>query len=72
MWVKQASCSGAVELSIWGYFKQATVLACSPSSLSAAVGTMGGSVHFLDVRDAEAPQAIHRAFPSEWSVQHLL
>ncbi|XP_044096388.1 cilia- and flagella-associated protein 43 [Neovison vison] len=50
----------------------ATVLACSPSSLSAAVGTTGGSIHFLDVRDAEAPQAIHKAFPSEWSVQHLL
>ncbi|XP_044924464.1 cilia- and flagella-associated protein 43 isoform X7 [Mustela putorius furo] len=50
----------------------ATVLACSPSSLSAAVGTTGGSIHFLDVRDAEAPKAVHKAFPSEWSVQHLL
>ncbi|KAI5932524.1 Cilia- and flagella-associated protein 43 [Manis javanica] len=50
----------------------ATVLACSPSSLSAAVGTVDGSVHFLDVRDAESPQAVHKAFLSEMSVQHLL
>ncbi|XP_019580633.2 cilia- and flagella-associated protein 43 [Rhinolophus sinicus] len=50
----------------------ATVLACSPSSLSAAVGTVGGSVHFLDLRDAKAPQAVHKAFLSESSVQHLL
>ncbi|XP_057362273.1 cilia- and flagella-associated protein 43-like isoform X1 [Manis pentadactyla] len=50
----------------------ATALACSPSSLSAAVGTVDGSVHFLDVRDAESPQAVHKAFLSEMSVQHLL
>ncbi|XP_070339833.1 cilia- and flagella-associated protein 43 isoform X4 [Equus asinus] len=50
----------------------ATVLACSPSSLSAVVGTEGGSVHFLDIRDANSPQAIHKAFLSESSVQHLL
>ncbi|XP_016067689.1 PREDICTED: cilia- and flagella-associated protein 43 isoform X2 [Miniopterus natalensis] len=50
----------------------ATVLACSPSSLSAAVGTVGGSVHFIDVLDAESPQAVHKAFLSEYPVQHLL
>ncbi|XP_032346883.1 cilia- and flagella-associated protein 43 isoform X2 [Camelus ferus] len=49
-----------------------TVLACSPSSLSAAVGTQGGFVHFLDVRDVESPQAIHKAFLSKSPVQHLL
>ncbi|ELK04977.1 hypothetical protein PAL_GLEAN10014217 [Pteropus alecto] len=50
----------------------ATVMACSPSSLSAAVGTVGGSVHFIDIRDATSPQAVHKAFLSESSVQHLL
>lgn len=49
-----------------------TVLACSPSSLSAAVGTVSGYVHFVDVQDAESPQAIHKTFLSEYSVQHLL
>ncbi|XP_066211577.1 cilia- and flagella-associated protein 43 isoform X2 [Saccopteryx leptura] len=49
-----------------------TVLACSPSSLSAAVGTVGGSVHFLDILNVESPEAIHEAFLSEYSVQHLL
>ncbi|XP_016009940.2 cilia- and flagella-associated protein 43 isoform X2 [Rousettus aegyptiacus] len=50
----------------------ATVMACSPSSLSAAVGTEDGSVHFIDIRDAKSPQAVHKAFLSESSVQHLL
>ncbi|XP_060027355.1 cilia- and flagella-associated protein 43 [Erinaceus europaeus] len=50
----------------------ATVLACSPSSLSAAVGTEEGSVYFLDVRDAEAPEVVHKAFLSTWSVQQIL
>uniref|UniRef100_A0A673SW44 Cilia- and flagella-associated protein 43 n=1 Tax=Suricata suricatta TaxID=37032 RepID=A0A673SW44_SURSU len=49
-----------------------TVLACSPSSLSVAVGTQEGFVHFLDVRDPEAPLLIRKVFPSKWSVQHLL
>ncbi|XP_077604592.1 cilia- and flagella-associated protein 43 [Crocuta crocuta] len=49
-----------------------TVLACSPSSLSVAVGTQGGFVHFLDVRNPEAPRPIFKAFPSKWSVQHLI
>ena len=52
--------------------KQATVLACSPSSLSAAVGTEDGRVHFLDVRDVESPHEVHKAFLSESPVQHLL
>ncbi|KAF4019231.1 hypothetical protein G4228_010542 [Cervus hanglu yarkandensis] len=51
---------------------QATVLACSPSSLSAAVGTEDGLVHFLDVRDVESPHEVHKAFLSESPVQHLL
>ncbi|KAM5244540.1 cilia- and flagella-associated protein 43 isoform 2-T2 [Hipposideros larvatus] len=50
----------------------ATVLACSPSSLSAAVGTVGGSVHFIDLRDARSLQEVHRVFLSESSVQHLI
>ncbi|KAM8781135.1 cilia- and flagella-associated protein 43 isoform 2-T2 [Rhynchonycteris naso] len=49
-----------------------TVLACSPSSLSAAVGTVGGSVHFVDILDVESPETIHEAFLSEYSIQHLL
>ncbi|KAM7072607.1 cilia- and flagella-associated protein 43 isoform 1-T1 [Molossus nigricans] len=49
-----------------------TVLACSPASLSAAVGAVDGSVHFIDILDAESPQAVHRAFPSQYAVQHLL
>ncbi|XP_045294768.1 cilia- and flagella-associated protein 43 isoform X1 [Leopardus geoffroyi] len=50
----------------------ATVLASSPSSFSAAVGTQEGSIHFLDVRDPETPRAVYKVFPSKWSVQHLL
>ncbi|XP_025322904.3 cilia- and flagella-associated protein 43 isoform X1 [Canis lupus dingo] len=65
--IEDGTCAGKIYLNT-----PATVLACSPSSLSAAVGTMGGSIHFLDVRDAEAPKAIYKALPSEWSVQHLL
>ncbi|XP_045734731.1 cilia- and flagella-associated protein 43 [Mirounga angustirostris] len=66
-YIEDGTCASRIHLNT-----PATVLACSPSSLSVAVGTMGGFIHFLDVRDAEAPQAIHKAFPSEWSVQHLL
>ncbi|XP_059955887.1 cilia- and flagella-associated protein 43 isoform X1 [Mesoplodon densirostris] len=50
----------------------ATVLACSPSSLSAAVGTEGGFVHFLDIQDVESPRSVHKAYLSELPVQHLL
>ncbi|XP_006831543.1 PREDICTED: WD repeat-containing protein 96 [Chrysochloris asiatica] len=49
-----------------------TVLACSPSSLSAAVGTVGGAVCFLDVSNAKSPQEVHRAFLSEASVQDVV
>ncbi|XP_054437726.1 cilia- and flagella-associated protein 43 [Pteronotus mesoamericanus] len=49
-----------------------TVLACSPSSLSAAVGTMGGSVHYFDIRDAKSAQHVQKAFLSGSSIQHLL
>ncbi|XP_004402070.1 PREDICTED: WD repeat-containing protein 96-like, partial [Odobenus rosmarus divergens] len=66
-YIEDGTCASRIYLNT-----PATVLACSPSSLSVAVGTMGGFIHFLDVRDAEAPQAIHKAFPSKWSVQHLL
>nr|XP_035966953.1 cilia- and flagella-associated protein 43 [Halichoerus grypus] len=66
-YIEDGTCASRIYLNT-----PATVLACSPSSLSVAVGTMGGFIHFLDVRDAEAPQAIHKAFPSERSVQHLL
>ncbi|ELV11667.1 WD repeat-containing protein 96 [Tupaia chinensis] len=51
---------------------RATVLACCPSSLSAAVGTMDGSIHFLSLHNAESPQVIHKAFLSESPVQHLI
>ncbi|XP_012578915.1 PREDICTED: cilia- and flagella-associated protein 43 [Condylura cristata] len=50
----------------------ANVLACSPSSLSAAVGTEGGSVFFLDLRAAASLKVIHQAFLSKSPVQHLL
>ncbi|KAF6107961.1 cilia and flagella associated protein 43 [Phyllostomus discolor] len=49
-----------------------TVLACSPSSLSVAVGTVAGSVHFFDIQDAKSPQEVHKAFLSESSIQLLV
>ncbi|XP_037015418.2 cilia- and flagella-associated protein 43 [Artibeus jamaicensis] len=49
-----------------------TVLACSPSSLSVAVGTVAGSVHFFDIQDAKSPREVHKAFLSESSVQLLV
>ncbi|KAJ8789491.1 hypothetical protein J1605_022018 [Eschrichtius robustus] len=51
---------------------KATVLACSPSSLSAAVGTEDGFVYFLDIQDVESPHSVHTAYLSESPVQHLL
>uniref|UniRef100_A0A2K5R3H6 Cilia- and flagella-associated protein 43 n=1 Tax=Cebus imitator TaxID=2715852 RepID=A0A2K5R3H6_CEBIM len=54
------------------YFKQATVLACCPSSFSAAVGTESGSVYFISVYNEETPQVMHKAFLSESSVQHVV
>ncbi|XP_054546099.1 cilia- and flagella-associated protein 43 isoform X3 [Talpa occidentalis] len=50
----------------------ANVLACSPSSLSAAVGTEEGCVFFLDLRDTTSLTVVHQAFLSESAVQHLL
>ncbi|XP_023571341.1 cilia- and flagella-associated protein 43 isoform X2 [Octodon degus] len=49
----------------------ATTLACSPSSLSAAMGTVDGYVYFLDVRSVESPRVVHKAFLSQAPVQHL-
>ncbi|KAM9618738.1 cilia- and flagella-associated protein 43 [Trichechus inunguis] len=49
-----------------------TVLACSPSSHSAAVGTVGGSVHFLNVADVNSPREVHKAFLSKASVQDVI
>uniref|UniRef100_G3TZZ3 Cilia- and flagella-associated protein 43 n=1 Tax=Loxodonta africana TaxID=9785 RepID=G3TZZ3_LOXAF len=49
-----------------------TVLACCPSSPSAAVGTVGGSVHFLDVADVNSPREVHKAFLSKASVQDVI
>ncbi|XP_045438024.1 cilia- and flagella-associated protein 43 isoform X2 [Pipistrellus kuhlii] len=49
-----------------------TVLACSPSSFSAAVGTANGSVHFLDVVDAETPEEIIMVHVCDTEIQHLL
>ncbi|XP_025129571.2 cilia- and flagella-associated protein 43 isoform X2 [Bubalus bubalis] len=65
--IEDGACVSRIYLNI-----QATVLACSPSSLSAAVGTEDGRVHFLDVRDVESPHEVHKAFLSESPVQHLL
>ncbi|XP_040110310.1 cilia- and flagella-associated protein 43 isoform X4 [Oryx dammah] len=65
--IEDGACVSRIYLNI-----QATVLACSPSSLSAAVGTETGHVYFLDVRDVESPQEVHKSFLSESPVQHLL
>ncbi|XP_008059280.1 cilia- and flagella-associated protein 43 [Carlito syrichta] len=66
-WLEDCACVSKIHLNT-----PATVLACSPSSLSAAVGTMDGSVHFISVYDVESPQIVHKAFLSESSVQHLV
>uniref|UniRef100_A0A8C5UTN9 Cilia- and flagella-associated protein 43 n=1 Tax=Microcebus murinus TaxID=30608 RepID=A0A8C5UTN9_MICMU len=50
----------------------ATVLACCPSSLCAAVGTVGGSVQYINVQDPESLHVLHKAFLSESPVQHLV
>lgn len=55
---------------LWGFFlKQATALACSPSSPTAAVGTVDGYVYFLNILDVESPQMIHQAFLSQSPVK---
>uniref|UniRef100_H0UV81 Cilia- and flagella-associated protein 43 n=1 Tax=Cavia porcellus TaxID=10141 RepID=H0UV81_CAVPO len=51
---------------------QATTLACSPSSLSAVVGTLDGRVYFLDVCEPDSPRVAHKAFLSQAPVQHLI
>ncbi|XP_054975154.1 cilia- and flagella-associated protein 43 [Sorex araneus] len=48
------------------------VLACSPSSLSAAVGTANGFVQFLDLRNTRSLNIIHKIFLSREPVDHLL
>ncbi|XP_030721405.2 cilia- and flagella-associated protein 43 [Globicephala melas] len=65
--IEDGACVSRIYLNI-----PATVLACSPSSLSAAVGTKGGFVHFLDIQDVESPHSVHKAYLSESPVQHLL
>ncbi|XP_006166470.1 cilia- and flagella-associated protein 43 [Tupaia chinensis] len=66
-WIEDCACVSKISLNT-----PATVLACCPSSLSAAVGTMDGSIHFLSLHNAESPQVIHKAFLSESPVQHLI
>ncbi|KAL4668370.1 hypothetical protein H8957_011220 [Semnopithecus entellus] len=65
-WLEDCSCVSKIYLNT-----PATVLACCPSSLSAAVGTEGGSVYFISVYNKESPQVVHKAFLSESSVQHV-
>ncbi|XP_021007063.1 cilia- and flagella-associated protein 43 [Mus caroli] len=50
---------------------QATALASSPSSPTAAVGTLDGYVYFLNILDVESPQMIHQAFLSQSPVKIL-
>nr|XP_020017388.1 cilia- and flagella-associated protein 43 [Castor canadensis] len=66
-WIEDCTCASKIYLKT-----PATALACSPSSLSAAVGTLDGCVYFLDVHEAESPQVIHKAFLCESPVQHLI
>lgn len=65
LYVGQASFSGV-------YLKQATTLACSPSSATAVVGTMDGCLYFLDIHNVEAPRVIHKIFLSESPVKILM
>ncbi|XP_040848093.1 cilia- and flagella-associated protein 43 [Ochotona curzoniae] len=65
-WMEECVCASKIYLNT-----PATSLACSPSSFSAAVGTVDGCVHFLSVHDVESPKEIHKAFLSESSVEHL-
>ncbi|XP_054949334.1 cilia- and flagella-associated protein 43 isoform X12 [Pan paniscus] len=66
-WLEDCACVSKIYLNTL-----ATVLACCPSSLSAAVGTEDGSVYFISVYDKESPQVVHKAFLSESSVQHVV
>uniref|UniRef100_A0A8C2UMZ9 Cilia- and flagella-associated protein 43 n=2 Tax=Chinchilla lanigera TaxID=34839 RepID=A0A8C2UMZ9_CHILA len=65
-WLEDCTCASKIYLNT-----TATTLACSPSSLSAAVGTADGCLHFLDVRGVESPRVVHKAFLSQAPVQHL-
>ncbi|EPQ15158.1 WD repeat-containing protein 96 [Myotis brandtii] len=49
-----------------------TVLACSPSSFTAAVGTVNGSVYFIDILETASPEEIHMVHLSDSEIQHLL
>nr|XP_054516493.1 cilia- and flagella-associated protein 43 isoform X23 [Pan troglodytes] len=66
-WLEDCACVSKIYLNTL-----AMVLACCPSSLSAAVGTEDGSVYFISVYDKESPQVVHKAFLSESSVQHVV
>ncbi|XP_043836344.1 cilia- and flagella-associated protein 43-like [Dromiciops gliroides] len=46
-------------------------MACCPSSLSVAMGTSTGYIHFLDVTDIELPQVVHKVFLTRSSIQHV-
>ncbi|XP_034352806.1 cilia- and flagella-associated protein 43 isoform X1 [Arvicanthis niloticus] len=64
--LEDGTCTGRIFLRT-----QATALACCPSSLSAAVGTVDGYVYFLNLIDAESPQLIHQAYLSQSPVKTL-
>uniref|UniRef100_A0A2K5E5M4 Cilia- and flagella-associated protein 43 n=1 Tax=Aotus nancymaae TaxID=37293 RepID=A0A2K5E5M4_AOTNA len=66
-WLEDCACVSKIYLNT-----PATVLACCPSSFSAAVGTESGSVYFISVYNEESPQVVHKAFLSESSVQHVV
>lgn len=46
-------------------------MACCPSSNSAAVGTKGGQIYFIDITKVEAPRVVHRIFLSKFPVLSL-
>ncbi|KAM5271833.1 cilia- and flagella-associated protein 43 [Ctenodactylus gundi] len=66
-WLEDCTCASKIYLNT-----TATTLACCPSSLSAAVGSVDGCIHFLDVHVAESPRVVHKAFLSQSPVQHLI
>lgn len=65
--IEDGTCTGRIFLRT-----HATTLVCSPSSSSAAMGTMDGSVYFLNILDVESPQLIHQAFLSKSPVKILI
>ncbi|XP_036027893.1 cilia- and flagella-associated protein 43 isoform X3 [Onychomys torridus] len=66
LWIEDGTCISKIFLRT-----QATALGCSPSSLSAVVGTMDGYLFFLDIQNVEFPRVIHRTFLSESAVKIL-